>query len=271
MATSWGTAPYDIDGALAELYSDDGVRSRADLAGHAEGTLEDARLRALRRFALHGSVPHRYFPADFIERDPSGTYAIPFPEGAAWHTLQRSAELLAHGSGAVILAPLYWQTEPVIWEALRPLGIPISVMHTGNIPVGIEIARQTGFRFFIVDARATEETLAHLAERGMERDISGMIAFSPLHVFETVPDAVRSGAIVLRELHITPGCPLFFQGPLEAGSDRFRGNPDFLIEPDSDGSCRITALVPTVIPLLKYRIPIRVAYAAGTDQYVIRL
>lgn len=252
----------EIEQAIVDLFQSKIYSGLTSLDRSAQGTLADAHKRLQERYAHMGIHPNRYFPADFVEADPQGSYAIPFPPRCAWRTLSSKAELLAHGSNALILAPLYWQTEPIAWEALHPLGLPVSVMHNDNIPVAAEIAQQTGSRLLVVDASIAERALAHFDERGVARSLSAIIAFSPLRAYDGKPLAHPS-SLIFRELHLTPGCPLFYQEPTDVGTDRFVANADFLIETEADGTCLVTALVPHVLPIMRYKIPARVHESDG--------
>ncbi len=258
MQNAW--TPEAIDAAIARRFVAEGCMSRADLLLRAPDTIAAMVERLNREYVDRGLRPLRYFPVDFLDPTHKGVYALPFPPDAAWVTLHTYGGLFAYGSGATLIAPLYWQTEPLLWEALHPQGIPSGVMHNGNVPVACEMIRQTRFALLVVDAEVASQTLAYLAERNLTETIAGTIAFSPLYGQYKPIDGMGAGPI-LREFHVTPGCPLFFQGPDEAGTDRFRAHDDFLVEIDGD-SCLVTGLSFAVIPLLRYRISMRVRIGA---------
>ncbi len=246
--------PGEVDALIAALYADMGCTSRKDLRARKADTASSLILRACERVKASGERPLRYFPADFLVDDPSDPYAVPFPSGAQWRTLASLAELVALGSGAMIVAPLYIQAEPIAWDALHPLGIPVSIMHGGNIPVVLEILRQTGFRMVVTD----DTSLPALSDQldSVENAVATILMFAPLMRMRSLGREPLPRPMLFREFHLSPGCPVFFQSPVEAGTDLFRVNPDFLVEAGSD-TVTITALCAQALPALNYEVPLR--------------
>lgn len=199
--------------------------------------------------------PLRYFPADFIG-ETSGAYAIPFPEDVKWKTLAFYADLFCVTHGAMLVAPLYWQTEPIFWDAMHALNIPMSVMHGGNIPLAREIIKQARFEMAIVDADLADAVCDDLSQHGALEQLKILITFAPLTHLRHNAHKER-GVLVLREFHLIPGYPLLYQRPGEAGTNRFRVHDNFLIETTPEGTY-LTART-AALPLTRARLPMMLA------------
>lgn len=247
----------EIEERLRSLYSEEGCTSLAALATRPSETIAQAVARTRNAYDQRGERPLRYFPADFMG-ETEGTYALPFPQEAAWKTLGAYADLFAVTKGAILIAPLYWQTEPIFWDAMHARKVPTSVMHGGNIPLAREIIRQAAFEMVVVDADLLDAVCADLQANGVLETLKVIVSFAPLSKISTVAHTSPSGVLTLREGHLIPGCPLLYQEPAEAGTDHFRIHEDFLVEMTSEGTYA-TALSASVFPAVRMRLPIRLA------------
>jgi len=211
--------------------------------------------------------PLRYFPADFIgsTEDP---FAIPFPEETSWKTLAFYADLLGITKGAMLIAPLYWQTEPIFWDAMHARGIPMSVMHSGNIPLAREVIKQAKFEMVVMDRNLFDTVYEDLQNNEALADIKIMITFSPVALAKDSAPRRASSVLTLHEYHLIPGCPLLYQRPGEAGTNHFRVYEDFLVEVTSEGTF-VAAAGTNPFSLPRIRLPISLKSVSESNLYSI--
>lgn len=256
---------------LCALYELDIPASATALHELPLDTIETFLARTHTHHALRTDPIPRFFPSTFIAENSYVHYATPFPKRNPWHSLERLIETFTPTTGLMLIAPLYWQTEPIFNDVCKRHGLPESVIHGNNLPVAVEILKQVSIRGVVLEHSLIPSFIEEVTASYDITRLDFILSITPLSELNSVAMLPTvDGSLLFHEVHLSPGCPLLYQDIPDAGSDRFRLNQDFMWELNGQRP-RITATTAHTLPTLRFVLPLSLTEDEESGTYKMHL
>lgn len=194
-------------------------------------------------------------PSAFIQNENNEFEPIPQYRFPRWDTLSSCLELSGIKGGVLFISYTTWQLHFPFRDATRAPGIFSALGNPRNIPVCVEMIRQTPIRAVVLH----QNSFFALRDEVLARDLVGKVELvvviraanePPLSAPLSFP-----GAVTLQEIHAFPGHVVFVQSLPLAGSNDFHLHNMYHLDCDALGTY-ITGLRDDALPAWRYPLPV---------------
>lgn len=230
-----------------------------------EGASTQTELHALLD-SMAEKLPHSYYRISPTSFNPNDPQLRAFPRALEWQWRSCQTLLEAHKPKVVMmLAPFFWQIEPLLYHACQHAGAPIFVCQPDNLPVAGAAITNADVEAVVCPPSSAAAFSLFLLEKN--------IPFPKLWL--TVHDAHapswelpvglgQKPATVGQEVHLFPGVPLLAQcnALATARQEEFHLTEDYAWV-SKEGVVTITSTEVDLVPLQHYTLPFSLQKTGG--------
>jgi len=164
--------------------------------------------------------------------------------------------------GVLVRLPLFWQVEPLIFNACKDAGGFPFVNDVANMPVGRLAVTEANVNTILTTVQGAQGFSRHLVERNTPFPPNWFVVHQLSDTPIQLPYLMRPGLIVHNEVHLFPGIPLFYQCAALAESRQlhFHVADGFIVDSsETQKEITVTGTPDDVLPLYHCKLPYQLA------------